>query len=231
MGQRSDDRPELTAQGLKDAKQRAAEEGHPHDATYEGPDADDGMPKTPEEWASYYAAQDASMLADREGSSEPIEAEWERQYLWAIDKLRWALGVIRTWDMLNPPAGAPEPLSDGPFFRTMIDEVLSKTVPRVDIPEEPEPQPMAGNPMLWPCSCGRQQGRCPCFRAGAEAVNRNLSRPPGVNPPCPDCGHGDIDVCRAALILTMLDRPVPELAAHIRRMIAGLREEILKEKK
>lgn len=65
--------------------------------------------------------------------SELIE-EWERQYLWAVNKLRWALGVIRTWDMLNPPAGAPEPLSDGPFFRKMIDEVLARTLPHADVP-------------------------------------------------------------------------------------------------
>lgn len=230
----SDDRPALTAKGLKDAKQRAADEGRAHDATYEGPDSDScsETPKNPEKcmhprWVTVYragcggdvevcadcdeykvnfqrevdqcascaraararetwltceplchvhpgpikptapsaetldrtaflygynaackkhgvpydcaSAEDAfkeacppPAVSEAKSDAEPIEAEWERQYIWAIDKLRWALGVVRTWDMLNPPAGAPEPLGDGPFFREMIDEVLSKTVPKYE---------------------------------------------------------------------------------------------------
>lgn len=55
-----------------------------------------------------------------------------------------------------------------------LDALPTLEACRESLTAEPEPQPEAGNPMLWPCACGRQQGRCPCFKAGAEAVNRNI---------------------------------------------------------
>lgn len=47
---------------------------------------------------------------------DELREEWERQYLWAVDKLRWALGVVRNDD------------AEG-RFTAMIDDVLKNTVP------------------------------------------------------------------------------------------------------
>ena len=63
-------------------------------------------------------------------SDAELAEEWERQYRYAIDKLRTTLGMIRTWDMLNPAKGAPEPLGDGPWLRGIIDEAMVATTPR-----------------------------------------------------------------------------------------------------
>ncbi len=84
--------------------------------------------------------------------SEPdadLLEEWERQYLWAIDKLRETLGIIRMWDMLNPADG-PERTSDAPYFRRLIDDVLSVTVPHSERTGRPEAKPERA-PV--PCSC------------------------------------------------------------------------------
>lgn len=68
-------------------------------------------------------------------SPEEDRAVWKTKYT-AIqverDELRAALRTIRNWDMLNPgTAVSGEPLSDGPWLRTLIDGALRCASPDV----------------------------------------------------------------------------------------------------
>ena len=46
---------------------------------------------------------------------------------------------------------------------------------------------MAGNPMLWPCKCGRQMGRCPCYMTGCEDGARHATDRDYLAERCPKC--------------------------------------------
>lgn len=154
--------------------------------------------------------------------SELLE-EWERQYLWSVDKLRWALGVIRTWDMLNPTAGAPEATGDAPFFRDMIDEVLSKTIPKhgtsdVPLSETAEPNPLTARVqrlrnLLAVVYALRTDG---CTRKTCEMIDASCDL--GMDLASMHCAHGSTVVMSKVFdrVRTLIDEPVPT-GSNVRR--------------
>lgn len=48
---------------------------------------------------------------------------------------------------------------------------------------EAQPNSFAGDPGKWPCACGRQQGKCPCFAHGCEVGARHAEPRPAEATP------------------------------------------------